>query len=137
MQKVCLSARRSRPLSREESLSYQTCCRVFLSHPKDHLIQLPPTTFKGMWIIYSNPETHRSLNIVSMYIFSHLSLHWIFLIYYNHSFIYDFMYSSLFFSVFFLQISYFFYKFYMQYSSLLFNRRGGGGAPLGHTLLYL
>ena len=104
MQNVCLSARRSRPLSREESLSYQTCCRVFLSYPKDHPIQLPPTTFKGMWIIYSNPETHRSLNIVSMYIFSHLSLHWIFLIYYNHSFIYDFMYSSLFFSVFWLEL---------------------------------
>jgi hypothetical protein len=51
-----------RPFSREGSLSCHTCCdtgpRFFRSHPKDRTIQLPLTTHKGMWRIYSNPDRH-------------------------------------------------------------------------------
>jgi hypothetical protein len=43
-------------------LSCHKCCdtgqRFFQSHPKDHPIQSPLTTHKGMWRIYSNPDLH-------------------------------------------------------------------------------
>jgi hypothetical protein len=50
--KIWANAWRSGPLGREGSLSCHTCCetepRFFLSHPKDHPIQSPLMTHKGM-----------------------------------------------------------------------------------------
>jgi hypothetical protein len=55
-------ARRSRPLSREGSLSchtyFDTRTRFFRSHSKDRPIQSPFTTHMGMRRIYSNPDPH-------------------------------------------------------------------------------
>jgi hypothetical protein len=52
------------PFSREGSLSCHTCCdtgpRFFRSHPKDRPILSPFTTHKGMWKIYSYPDSHGS-----------------------------------------------------------------------------
>jgi hypothetical protein len=57
-------------LSVEGSLSCHTCYdtepRFFRSHPKDLPIQLPLTTHKGMWRIYSNPDPH-GLEMFEMY----------------------------------------------------------------------
>jgi hypothetical protein len=64
--KIWAYARRSRPLSREGSLSRHTCCdtgpRFFRSHPKDRPNQSPLTTHKRMWRIYSNPNPHGARN---------------------------------------------------------------------------
>jgi hypothetical protein len=63
--KIYACARRSGPLCREGFLSCHTCCdtgpRFFRSHPKDRPIQLPLTTHKGMWKIYSNPNPQGSV----------------------------------------------------------------------------
>jgi hypothetical protein len=60
--KIYAYARCIGPLSREGSLSCHTCCdtgpRFFLSHLNDCLIQSPPSTHKGMWRMYSNPDPH-------------------------------------------------------------------------------
>jgi hypothetical protein len=44
---------------------------VFRSHPKDHPIQSPITTHKGMWRIYSCPDPHGagpSINYLQFYV---------------------------------------------------------------------
>jgi hypothetical protein len=50
------------PLSREGSLSCNTCCdmgpRFIQSHPKDRPTQSPLTTHEGVWRIYSNLDPH-------------------------------------------------------------------------------
>jgi hypothetical protein len=50
---------------REGSLSYHTCCdtepRFSRSHTKSRSIQSPPTTHKGVWRIFSNPDPHWSI----------------------------------------------------------------------------
>jgi hypothetical protein len=65
--KIYAYVQRSRPLSREGSLSCHTCCDmgllVFRSHPKDRPIQSPLTTHEGMWRIYSNPDPHGASRI--------------------------------------------------------------------------
>jgi hypothetical protein len=62
-------ARRSGPLSRNESLSHHTYCamgpRISRSHPKDRPIQSPFTTHKGMWKVYSNLDPHGSNSVWS------------------------------------------------------------------------
>jgi hypothetical protein len=56
---------RLRVFKQEGSLSCYSSCdmgpQFFRSHPNDRTIQSPFTTHKGMWRIYCNLDSHRSL----------------------------------------------------------------------------